>query len=96
MLTVIRTSIRPHISIAFWNFKQEQLDKIKSTYDDTGKRISFKISISEDGLEEIRETIWDHTHSQLEYDNEFASYWRERNQYNQAFRILSDVVFLNS
>jgi hypothetical protein len=91
-----RTSIRLNTLIPFWEFRPEQLDKIKSTYDDTGKRIFFKITISKDGLQEIRETIWDSIDSQKEYSNEFLISWKDRDEYNAANRIRSTVVFYQS
>jgi hypothetical protein len=89
MFKVIRWSIRPDTNIAFWSLTQEQQDKIKSTYDDTGKRLSKTTELLEDGLCQRVENIWDSGESYEEYKNEFRDTWKERDIYNQEHGILS-------
>ena len=89
MFTVTRISTRQNTSISFWDFTPEQLDKIKSTYDDTGKRVSFTETLSENGLIQTRLTEWANLECQQEYNTEFAAFWSERDAYNSSNQIIS-------
>jgi hypothetical protein len=93
MLTVTRISIRESTEVPFWNFSTEQLAKIKNTYDDTGKRVSFTETLSEDGLIQTRITVWADSTAQQEYDVEFTEYWKERDAYNTDHQITSVCAF---
>lgn len=54
----VRTSTRPDTSIPFFKNTDEVRSYIKSTYDNTGKRLSMEITLSEDGLTETRTQVW--------------------------------------
>lgn len=87
-----RVSIRENTSTEFWNFTSEQLAKIKSTYDDTGKRISFTVTLSDDddgGLHQTWTHVWNSVDDWKEYNTEFAACWPERDQYNITHNIIS-------
>ena len=84
-----RISIRENVDTEFWNFTSDQLAKIKSTYDDTGKRISFTVTLTDDGLNQIWTHVWDSMGDWREYNTEFTDCWKERDQYNTANNIIS-------
>ena len=84
-----RVSIRENTNTEFWNFTTEQWAKIKSTYDDTSKRVSFEVTLSDDGLHQTWSHVWTDMDSWREYNTEFANCWLEREQYNTAHNIIS-------
>ena len=84
-----RIAHRPNTQIPFWTPSEETLALIKSKYDDTGKRISFTVTLADGDLTEIRESVWSGIEFWQEYADEFADLWEERNAYFLANGIIS-------
>jgi hypothetical protein len=54
----IRTNTRPNIYVPFFLFNEEIRKYIDEKYNQTGKRISFNTTISEDELQQINTSVW--------------------------------------
>jgi len=53
------TEIRPNTDTNFFVFSDDTISHIKSTYEDTGKSVSFLISLSEDTLTKTKTRVFD-------------------------------------
>lgn len=84
-----RITIRQDVDTPFWNFTPEQLANIKTKYDDSGRRVQFSISISEDGLIETRSHVWASRDDWVEYNQEYSDSWVTRDNYNTTNNIYS-------
>jgi hypothetical protein len=84
-----RISIRENLETPFWDFTTEQLAAIKSTYDDTNRRIVFNHTVSEDGLTETRHHIWASMEDWVSYTTEYDLSWTQRDVYNAENNIVS-------
>ena len=47
MYKINRVAIRQSTDVKFWDFTPEQQAEIKTKYDDTGKRVSFNVTVDE-------------------------------------------------
>ena len=86
----IKRTACPYID--FWKFTDEQEAEIKTKYVDTGKRLSFSETYSDDQLIQTWEFEWVDAESFREYADEFISLWMDRTIYNTANDIISSVA----
>ena len=79
MYKINRVAIRQSTDVKFWDFTPEQQAEIKTKYDDTGKRVSFNVTVDE--LVETRESVWTTQADWKIFNDEYANNWIERNKY---------------
>lgn len=87
-----RISKRTDPATPFWDFSKEDLERVKALYDDTGRRLSFAVTISEDGLEETRAHVWETIEDWQEYTAVFFDQWAVRDAYYAENNITSHRV----
>jgi len=56
--TATKTLTRTSRRIPWWIVPPETLQYYKTTYDDTGKRLSLEVHVSDDGLQQIAKSTW--------------------------------------
>lgn len=85
----IRTVTRPNIYVPFFLFGEEIRKYTDETYNQTGKRISFNSTLSEDGLQQINTSVWidQATFKEFLDDPVMRSHSEQVKEYNTAFDI---------
>ena len=84
----------PDADTAFEKMSDEVIDYMKTNYDDTGKRISFSLSSSDDGLVGTNTSIFKDEASKNEFlaDSTIAAESTRRNTINAANGIIREIT----
>ena len=84
----------PDADTAFEKISDEVIDYMKTNYDDTGKRISFSLSSSDDGLVGTNTSIFKDEASKNEFfaDSTIAAESTRRNTINAANGIIREIT----
>jgi len=84
----------PDADTAFERMSDEVIDYMKTNYDDTGKRISFSLSSSDDGLVGTNTSIFKDEASKNEFfaDSTIAAESTRRNTINAANGIIREIT----
>jgi len=89
MITLHRISTRPTTDVPFYSMTPEFELHLKTTYDDTGKRLGVVVTESVDGLTQTRVGTWidgDTLHGTL-YDDACLAQLTEMHAYNAVNNI---------
>ena len=89
---IVRTI--PNSDTAFEKMSDEVIDYMRTNYDDTGKRISFSLSSSDDGLVGTNTSIFKDEASKNEFlvDSTIAAESTRRNTINAANGIIREIT----
>ena len=84
----------PDADTAFERMSDEVIDYMKTNYDDTGKRTSFSVSSSDDGLVRTYTSIFKDEASKNEFfaDSTIAAESTRRNTINAANGIIREIT----
>ena len=89
-----RVQVRTGPSAAFEKMSDEVIDYIKTNYDDTGKRTSFSVSSSDDGLVRTYTSIFKDEASKNKFlaDSTIKTESTRRNTINAANGIIREIT----
>ena len=84
-----RITIRPSTEVGFYKWPDAFEEYVKTNFTDTGKRLAFDISYSEDGLTETRHSVWNSFLDWIEFCEDLTCFdvWNERDLYESDHNI---------
>jgi hypothetical protein len=87
-----RVTVRPNTNTEFWKFSEEDLNYIKENFVDTGKRLSFIETYSDDLLTQTWEFEWVDRAAFFDYGLALSEAWEMRNEHNNINNIFTEVI----
>lgn len=94
MYKVIRTCIRPSLEVEFFTPSDETLTALLEKYDNTGRRVSRDVDVSDDGLTLTITNIFKSEEDYNEMVAEFASHFADFDSYCKTYNITVEYQYI--